>query len=202
MNEAMTRYRPYLAMMFLFVLVLIGTIFFLRRPEPTALAMSTPTPRPTPTLASLTVDVRGAINKPGVYTLAAGSRVQDALTLAGETTSNADTRTLNLARKLNDGEQLYVPTLGETPPTPVPASVPTTARGTPTVVKAPGGKVNLNTATLAELDTLPGIGPAIAQRIIEYRQQNGAFAKIDDIKKVRGIGDAMFEQIKELITVQ
>ena len=71
MNEAMTRYRPYLAMMFLFVLVLIGTIFFLRQPEPTALAMSTPTPRPTPTLASLTVDVRGAINKPGVYTLAA-----------------------------------------------------------------------------------------------------------------------------------
>ena len=65
-----------------------------------------------------------------------------------------------------------------------------------------GGKVNLNTATLAEFDTLPGIGPAIAQRIIDYRQQNGAFTQIEDIKKMRGIGDAMFEQIKELITIQ
>lgn len=200
MNEAMARYRPYLAMMFLFLIVLVGTIFFLRRPEPTALTMTTPTPRPTPTLASITVDVRGAINKPGVYTLAAGSRVQDALTSAGETTNNADTRTLNLARKLNDGELLYVPAQGEATPTNVPVAATTSARGTPTL-KPPSGKINLNTATLAELDTLPGIGPAIAQRIIEYRQQNGAFTKIEDVKKVRGIGDAMFEQIKDLITV-
>jgi len=201
MNETLLRYRPYLAMMLLFLVVLVGTIFFLRRPEPTALALSTPTPRPTPTLASITVEVRGAINKPGVYALAAGSRVQDVLTLAGEMTNAADARALNLARKLNDGEQVYVPTLGETPPTTAPALTPA-LRSLPTVIKQPIGKINLNTATLAELDTLPGIGPAIAQRIIEYRQQNGAFTKLEDIKKVRGIGDAMFEQIKELITVQ
>jgi competence protein ComEA len=201
MNETLARYRPYLAMMVLFLVVLVGTIFFLRRPEPTALALSTPTPRPTPTLASITVEVRGAINKPGVYALAVGSRVQDVLTLAGEMTNTADPRTLNLARKLNDGEQVYVPSQGETPPTVAPVSTPA-VRGIPTVLKQPLGKVNLNTATLTDLDTLPGIGPAIAQRIIEYRQQNGAFAKLEDIKKVRGIGDALFEQIKELITVQ
>ncbi|MBI5305568.1 MAG: helix-hairpin-helix domain-containing protein [Chloroflexi bacterium] len=198
MNEALARYRPYLAMMFLFLIVLIGTIFFLRRAEPTALAISTPTPRSTATPASITVDVRGAVNKPGVYTLALGSRVQEALTLAGDATNAADLRPLNLARKLNDGEQLYIPVLGEAPPTSAPAS----AKGTPTIAKSPGGKINLNTATLPELDTLPGIGPAIAQRILDYRQQNGAFAKIEDIKKVRGIGDAMFDQIKDLITTQ
>ena len=201
MTDSFVRYRPYLAMIVLFVVVWAGTIFLLRRPEPpAAVTIVTVTPRSTATLASIRVDVRGAVNKPGVYTLPVGSRVQDALTLAGEVASNADTRPLNLARRLNDGEQIVVLAIGEVPPT----LVITPGRGvqanTPT--KSPGGKVNLNTATLAELDTLPGIGPAIAQRIIDYRTQNGDFKTIDDLKKVRGIGDALFSQIKDSITVQ
>lgn len=202
MDDSLARYRPYLAMMFLFVIVLGGTIWALRRPEPAALTIITPTPRPTATIASIIVDVRGAVAKPGVYTLAAGSRVQDALTQAGDALANAETRNLNLARKLNDGEQIYVPTVGEASATPPPATSGKGAPPAPAATKTPLGKININTASAAELDMLPGVGPSIAQRIVDYRTQNGAFKKADDLKKVRGIGDALFDQIKDLITVQ
>ena len=201
MENSFARYRPYLAMLALFIVVLAGTIFFLRRSEPpAAVTIVTATPRATATPVSISVDVRGAVNKPGVYTLPLGSRVQDALTLAGDVTSNADTRPLNLARKLNDGEQVSVPVIGEVPPTSLPSSGRGSASSTPT--KIPGATININTATLAELDTLPGIGPAIAQRIIDYRTQNGDFKTVEDVKKVRGIGDALFNQIKNLFAVQ
>ena len=107
-------------MLFLFTIVLAGTIWVLRRPEPPALTIIAPTPRPTATLAAVVVDVRGAVAKPGVYTLPAGSRVQDALAQAGEPLPNAETRSFNFARKINDGEQIYVPLIGEAtavPPT-------------------------------------------------------------------------------------
>lgn len=198
MDNPLARYRPYLLMLALFVIVLGGTIFWLRRPEPTPLTITTATPRPSATVASLMVDLRGAVSKPGIYTLPVGSRVQDALILAGDVLSNADPRTLNLARRLNDGEQIYVPLIGEV----VTAPTPSTKSGTLQTATSPGGKININTATLAELDRLPGVGPSIGQRIIDYRTQNGDFKKIDDLKKVRGIGDAMFDQIKDLVTLQ
>jgi competence protein ComEA len=201
MTDSFARYRPYLAMLVLFAMVLAGTIFFLRRPEsPAVVTLATVTPRPSATPGSIIVDVRGAVNKPGVYSLPVGSRVQDVLTLAGEVTNSADTRPLNLARRLNDGEQIYVATIGEALPTVVATpgrGVQQNALTRPTV-----GKININTATLAELDTLPGIGPSIAQRIIDYRTQNGDFKTIEDLKKVRGIGDVLFNQIKDSITVQ
>ncbi len=197
MDDSLARYRPYVAMVALFIGTLAGTIFLLRRPEaPPTLTLITPTPRPTATMVLIVVDVRGAVHNPGVYTLPAGSRVQDALTRAGEVTSDADTRSLNLARRLNDGEQLYVPRYGEATPLPP----PTPARGAPTPTRL-ASKININTASVAELDTLPGIGPALAQRIIDYRTQHGDFKTIEDLKKVRGIGEALFNQIKDLITV-
>jgi competence protein ComEA len=171
MENSFARYRPYLAMLAVFLVVLAGTIFFLRRPEPpAAVTIVTVTPRATATPVSITVDVRGAVNKPGVYTLPLGSRVQDALILAGDVTSNAETRPLNLARRLNDGEQILVLEMGQVPPTPVAA----TGRGVQPNPAAtfPRPKININTATTAELDVLPGIGPAIAQRIVDYRTQN------------------------------
>src|SRR5574341_3768 len=195
MDESLARYRPYLAMTLLFIITLIGTIYVLRRPEPAALTITTSTPRATATLAPIVIDVRGAVAKPNVYSLPPGSRVQDALVLAGGALDTADIRTMNLARKLNDGEQIYIPAMGEATLTP--------AAGTAPFSKTPFGKlVNVNTATAAELDALPGIGPTYAQRIVDYRTQNDPFNKIEDIKKVRGIGDALFEQIKNLITVQ
>jgi competence protein ComEA len=199
MDDPLVRYRPYLAMMLLFGVVLAGTIYFLRRPEPMPLTITTPTLRPTATLASIIVDVRGAVSKPGVYTLPLGSRVQDALALAGDALNDADLRPLNLARKLNDGEQIYVSLVGEAIPAPAPARG--VAARTPTLKPTPG-LININTAAVAELDALPGIGPSLAQRIVDYRAQNGDFKKLDDLKKVRGIGDALFDQIKDAITIQ
>jgi competence protein ComEA len=202
MDDSLARYRPYLAMMLLFLIVLGGTIFFFTRgSEPAALTIITPTPRPSPTQSAIVVDVRGAVAKPGVYTLNAGSRVQDALTMAGDVLPNAETRQLNLARRLNDGEQLYIPTIDEAATMLQPPATPL-ARTPSAATRAPGAKVNINTATLAELDSLPGIGLTYAQRIIDYRTQNGPFKKIDDLKKVRGIGDSLFNQVKDLITIQ
>ncbi len=193
MDDSLARYRPYIAMTLLFIVILIGTIYVLRRPEPAALTITTSTPRATATLALIVVDVRGAVAKPNVYSLPPGSRVQDALLLAGGALDIADISVLNLARKLNDGEQIYVPAMGDATP----------ALGTAPFSGTPFRKlVNINTATMAELDALPGIGPSIAQRIVDYRTQNGPFKKIEDIKKVRGIGDALFKQIENLITVQ
>ncbi len=208
MDDPLKRYRPYLVMLLLFLVILIGTIFVLRRPEPVAMVIITPTPRPTPTLALVLVDVRGAIAKPGVYSLPSGSRVQDALALAGDILVNAEIRNINMARKLNDGEQLYIPVAGEAPPTPVPPPpAATPAKGekvekAPTPTKTPLGKININTATIEELDVLPGIGPAIAQRIIDYRTQDGPFKQLEDLKEVRGIGDVLFSQVKDYITLQ
>ncbi len=199
MSNLLTRYRAYVAMFLLFSIVLAGTIWVLRRPEPPALTIITPTPRPTATLAILLVDVRGAVAKPGVYTLPAGSRVQDALALAGNLLPNAETRSFNFARKVNDGEQIYVPLAGEATVVP-----PAASKGVPSTLatKTPIGKININTATLEELDLVPGIGPAIGQRIIDYRNENGAFKQIEDLKKVRGIGDSVFGELKDLITLQ
>jgi competence protein ComEA len=139
---------------------------------------------------------------PGLYHLNDGARVDDAIHAAGGATVDADVTRLNLARKLSDGEQIIVPKLSD--PTSVPqstaASRATSAgapRATPTI-----GIININTASEEELDRLPGIGPALAQRIIDYRQANGPFQKIEDIMKVRGIGTAEFTALKNLIAVQ
>lgn len=191
---------PYLLMLLLVAGIAALTVFFLRRPEPVPLAVITLAPPPTPTLAVLLVDVRGAVAKPGVYTLPVGSRVLDALASAGEPLPDGDTRRLNLARKLNDGEQIYVPTVGEA--TLTPAVAPARSERQPTPTKTPFGKINLNTAMVDELDRLPGIGPAIGQRIVDYRTQNGPFTGIEDLKKVRGIGDVIFAGVRDLVTVQ
>ncbi len=102
-------------MMILFIIVLAGTVYLLRRPEPIPIMISTPSPRPTPTAGVVVVQMCGAVANPGVYTLPEGSRVQDALARAGNSLSKGDTSTLNLARKLNDGEQICVPSISETP---------------------------------------------------------------------------------------
>jgi competence protein ComEA len=198
MGESLDRSRafaPYVLMMALFAVVLAGTVYVMRRPEPAAIAITTATPRPTPSAVLVVVDIRGAVIKPGVYSLSAGSRLQEALTLAGGTVADADLRGLNLARKLVDGEQIYVPVQGEGT-----GAFPTvSASRVPAAV--PQGKININAATVEQLDTLPGIGPALAQRIVEYRTVNGPFTTLEDLKKVRGIGDVIFAQMQDLISL-
>jgi competence protein ComEA len=147
-------------------------------------------PLPTPTPGPIQVYVSGAVAHPDVYTLPAGAIVQAALEAAGGPDGDADLEHLNLARPLKDGEHVYVPRVGEAPTPP--------AEGGPTVVTGP---VNINIATQTELETLPGIGPVLAGRIIEYREANGPFGSIEDIQNVPGIGPSIFEDIKESIMV-
>ncbi len=200
MAEFFSRYRQFLPIVILALIVIAGTFFFLPRPAPTSLTIITPAPKPTPTVALIKIDVRGAVNQPGIYALAPGSRIQDALAAAGNLLANADASKLNLARKLNDGEQINVPRIGETPA----ASAPTTSAPRPaaSTASAPSGKINLNLASQTELETLPGIGPTIARAIVDYREQSGKFKTLDEVKKVRGIGDALYDRIKDKISLE
>ena len=135
------------------------------------------------------VDVTGAVNKPGVYTLTGKSRVIDAIKAAGDSAPGADLSTINLARVLNDGEQIYVD------------SLVINSSGQRVSKKTPSGPININRATARQLDALDGIGPVIAARIVEYRKINGSFLSIDDLQKVSGIGAAKFAQIKSKVRI-
>jgi len=135
------------------------------------------------------VDVTGAVNKPGVYTLTGKSRVIDAIKAAGDSAPGADLSTINLARVLNDGEQIYVD------------SLVMNSAGQRVSKKTPSGPININRATARELDALDGIGPVIAARIVEYRKVNGSFLSVDDLQKVSGIGAAKFAQIKSKVRI-
>ena len=135
------------------------------------------------------VDVTGAVNNPGVYTLTGRSRVIDAIKAAGDSAPGADLSTINLARVLNDGEQIYVD------------STVVNSSGQRVSKKVSSGPININRATLRQLDALDGIGPVIAGRIIEYRKKNGSFLTVDDLQKVSGIGAAKFAQIKSKVRI-
>ena len=159
----------------------------------------------TDTGVAIFVHVLGAIARPGLFQLSDGDRVMDAIAAAGGLTAEADPAGVNLARLLSDGEQFYVPRQGEMPPE-IPAAVGGSAVGG-TAVGGTGGanakapKVNLNTAAVADLDSLPRIGPTMAQRILDYRTKNGRFTSIDGLRDVAGIGDKTFEALKDFITV-
>ena len=135
------------------------------------------------------VDVTGAVNNPGVYTLNASSRVVDAIKAAGDSAPGADLSTINLARILADGEQIYVD------------STQVNSKGVRVSKAVHSGPININRATAREFDSLDGIGPVIAARIVAYRKTNGPFTTIEDLQKVSGIGVAKFAQIKAKIRV-
>ena len=149
--------------------------------------------------SEIVVYVAGAVNRPGVVQLAEGARAKDAVDACGGFLPTADTNGVNLAQKLKDGVQVTVP---EKAPV---AAEGRAAQGAPTASGAsrslPDGMVNINTADEKELDKLPGIGPAMAKRIIEYRTENGAFQSPEEIKRVKGIGDAKYEKMKDKIVL-
>lgn len=143
----------------------------------------------------VTIDIAGEVINPGVYTLEAGSRINDGLVAAGGLAAKADRewveKNINRAEKLNDGQKIYIPKIGEN------AGVKTLG-----VSVAPtGGHLNLNRATVAELDRLSGVGPALAQAIVDYRNQNGGFKNIEELKLVPGIGEKLFAKIKTKVTL-
>lgn len=180
-------------------LLLAGTAALLwRTPTPVAFELQPPpatfTPAPTPTLTPWQVEVTGAVLAPGVFTLPAQARVADAIAAAGGLAADADVATLNLARLLQDGEKLAVPIIQPAAALPI-----TTTRSNE--LAAPATVININTASVAELEALPAIGPVTAQAIVDYRTANGPFASVDALDQVKGIGAATLDKLREFVTV-
>jgi competence protein ComEA len=200
MSEVLDRYKVAIVALLGMLIAAGSAVWVLGRPRPGPIQVSTPVPTPTatvaptPTPAPLRIYVSGAVQQPDVYVLPPKSIVKDALDAAGGATDDADLAQINLAVELSDQQQVHVPRIGET-------SVPDTSPGTGNA-EAPAAKVNINTASVEELDTLPGIGPAIAQRIVDYREANGNFATIEDLQNVKGIGPSTYEELKDRITVR
>jgi competence protein ComEA len=157
-----------------------------------------PTPTIAPTPAPVVVYISGAVNNPNVYELEHDARVIDVVRAAGGLAADANRDQVNLAAHIQDAQHIHIPRLGETPVAPsgpgpdAPQVQPDTAGS---------GPVHINTATAAELETLPGIGPALAQRILEHRNVHGPFATVDDLQNVSGIGPAMLEELRPLVRV-
>jgi competence protein ComEA len=182
-------------------------------PAVSAMANSSPV-APNPANTRIVISVVGKVANPGLVTLADGARVADAVTAAGGVLPGTDVTALNLARKLADGEQIYVgmpvpPGAADPPPDPTAPSDAGSATGpakkskkTKTATQlAPGQKVDLNTASANDLESLPGVGDATAQRIVTWRSQHGSFNSIAQLRDVGGIGDAKFTKLKDLVTV-
>jgi competence protein ComEA len=167
----------------------------LSRPQQSA-GLARPAAPPTETAAApavVVVDVVGAVRRPGLYRLEQGARIADAVARAGGAAANADLALINLAAPLADGEQVVVPKHGAAAPSAAPSGAAGFA-GAPST-----GPVHLSTATLEQLDSLPGIGPVTAQKILDYRQKHGAFTTVDELDAVPGIGPARLDQLKDLV---
>lgn len=183
-------------------LVVVAIAFVLLRPAASdrppeldlPLASSAPAPSSASEATRIVVQAAGAVARPGVYRLSNGSRVDDLVAAAGGLADGADADRVNLAARLSDGEKVYVPRVGE----PLPADA---AAGAPDANAAPSAPLDLNTASVGQLDALPGVGPATAQAIVDYRTQHGPFRSVDDLLDVRGIGSAKLEEIRPLVRV-
>jgi competence protein ComEA len=171
-----------------------------------------PSPSGAPTPAEVVVDVCGAVVRPGVYRLSPEARVCDAVDLAGGATAKAELSAVNLAARLVDGQQIVIPEKGAPAGAgagATPGGEPSAGGGEPAAGGEPssGGQsggsmpVNLNTATLEQLDALSGVGPATAQKIIDFREANGGFSSVEQLLDVSGIGDAKFAALKDLVTI-
>ena len=153
------------------------------------------------TKKEIVVHITGEVKKEGVVYLEEGSRVVDAIKKAGGETKEADLSQVNLAYVLQDGQKIYIPNKNEKISAYTSENMGDNIEQNNTTTKKEGAKVNINTAGVEELDQLPGIGPAIAQRIIDYRNEHGEFKKVEDVQEVKGIGDAKYSEIKDSITV-
>ena len=181
---------------FLLGLVVVGAIILIASPQrgqSLTLVTVTPnlTPNPTSTLSLIRVHVTGSVNFPGVYSLPESARMDDAIQAAGGLKEGVDPEWFNLAAVLTDGQRLFIPASQE--------AFQSTENKSLSVSNT--ALININTASIAELDSLPGIGEVKAQAIFNYRQQNGLFITLEDLLKVQGINSSLFEEIKSLVTL-
>ena len=200
--EKLTGRRVVVAIVALAAVGLVGGYGVAMRAKPKAEKISLTSPGPGAVAKAggrqIYVHVGGAVQRPGLYEVADGSRVFDAVQAAGGATDTADLDSLNLASKVKDGDKILVPARVEPGADPPPggASGPGGAGAT-----TAGGLINLNSATLEQLDSLPGVGPSTAQKIIDYRTQHGGFRSVDELMDVPGIGPAKFAELKDKVTV-
>ena len=197
-ENGVARHRALLVLCSVLSLVAGGLLgFFIPHPCGRPISVTTPDPTPlpspTPTPTPLRVYVCGAVANPAVYRLPPGSLVEDAIRAAGGASPEADLERINLARELEDQQQVYVPRMGEEP------ALPSISGGVAPVGQAP---VNINAATAADLEALPHIGPATARQIVEYREAHGPFQSVEELLEVPGIGPATLEEIRDQITVE
>lgn len=192
------RFAVVVAAVAVLVAVLVAVVLSVRQPVaeappplPPAVNAGPAAPTTSATPRTLVVSVVGRVTRPGLVTLPAGSRVADALLAAGGPLPGTNDLALNLARRLTDGEQLYVGI-------PIPAAA--AAAEPPAASSGPPPKIDLNTATDEQLQTLPGVGPAMAQHILAWRQQHGRFDSISQLQDVDGIGDGRYAKLKDLVT--
>lgn len=191
----LSRRRLLIAAGCLVLLVFLGSKLLARPQTDVGLAPPAAPPTETATTAApVVVDVVGAVRRPGLYRLAQGTRIADAVARAGGATPKADLALINLAAPLADGEQVVVPRRGSAAPGAAGGASGSGASGA-----APAGPVHLSTATLEQLDSLPGIGPVTAQKILDYRQKQGAFTSVDELDAVPGIGPARLDQLEDLV---
>lgn len=193
MNDFLERHRRLLFIVLALPIAAGLLVFVWRQPssDPIQIILVAPTAMPTP--GPIRVYMSGAVRQPDVYTLPPGSIVKDGLAAAGGPAPDADLDHINLAQPLSDGQQVIVPRRGE--------ALSSTATLIPASSSTANGLININTASAQELEVLPGIGPALAQSIVSYRNEHGPFQSIEDLKNVPGIGEARFERLKGLITV-
>lgn len=175
----------------LIVIFAAGLIHWLARPERGIPLEVLPPPTPGPMI----VYIIGEVKNPGIYPLPFNSRTNDAVIAAGGLTENANTIAINLAEKIRDGQKIIIPKKGT-------ALVGGELPSVDAHNMEENSPLNLNTASQSDLEKLPGIGPEKARQILSYREENGAFTRIEEILKVSGIGDQIFDQIKHLIVAE
>jgi competence protein ComEA len=196
---------PWSALVALAVVAFSATWWW-ARPAPVApvppeelLPLATPLPPPTPVPQVLIVHVAGAVAEPGVLTVTDGARVLDVIELAGGVTSEADLAQVNLAGVVADGERVWIPIIGEAEP-PVVVGSRSPRSGSGGVGEGAAVLVDVNTATVDELEVLPGVGPTTAASIVDHRERNGPFASLDELLNVSGIGPAKLESLRPAAT--